>query len=77
MLHSFYSEFLYFAQGPNSTRKIRYDKKAELIKELHNNYADNNFELFESLMADDVSVYLGSTVKSNKKDLIKGFKSHH
>ena len=66
-----------FAQGPNSTGKIRYDKKAELIKELHNNYADNNFELFESLMADDVSIYLGSTVKSNKKDLIEGFKSHH
>jgi hypothetical protein len=66
-----------FAQGPNSTGKIRYDKKAELIKQLHDEYANNNFELFETIFADDATVYLGSTQKYTKKQLIEGFKSHH
>ena len=66
-----------FAQGPNSTGKIRYDKKAELIKQLHDDYANNNFELFETILAGDATIYLGSTQKYTKKQLIEGFKSHH
>jgi hypothetical protein len=65
------------AQGPKSTGKITFDEKAELIKKMQMDYAANEFGLFESLMVDTVAVYLGSTKKATKEELIQGFKSHH
>ena len=65
------------AQGPKSTGKITFDEKAELIKKMQMDYAANEFGLFESLMVDSVAVYLGSTTKATKEELIQGFKSHH
>ena len=65
------------AQGPKSTGKITFDEKAELIKKMQMDYAANEFGLFESLMVDSVAVYLGSTTKASKEELIQGFKSHH
>ncbi|MDO7576759.1 MAG: hypothetical protein MUQ86_07655 [Flavobacteriaceae bacterium] len=65
------------AQGPKSTGKITYDDKAELIKKMQMDYAENEFGLFESLMVDSVAVYLGSTEKVTKEEVINGFKGHH
>tara|TARA_B100000767_G_C19777651_1_gene543678 strand:+ start:6732 stop:6962 length:231 start_codon:yes stop_codon:yes gene_type:complete len=44
---------------------------------MHKDYASNNFELFETLMIESVSAYLGSSDKTTKQELIQGFKSHH
>ena len=60
------------AQGPKNTGKITFDEKAELVKKMQMDYVSNEFGLFESLMVDTVAVYLGSSNKATKEELIQG-----